>query len=618
MPHHHIREFQEATAGATILTEAAIRPPAISNTSAQDVDRNILSLPVRARGPVITPKKLEKDLHLSTNVHINAERTALHDLHLPSPVLFEKLKPYLHGYPGEKKKYLENGFKHGFRLRVRGEVPFQNEFPPNPKMSLEEQKIMGSKIRDEVLMGRVAGPFSNPPFDRFHISPVRLEPKKVGGYRFIHNLSYPHDSELSVNSNIPQEEKTCSYTSLDEAIASIKALGKGVFLAKTDIKSAFKIIPVHPDDYRLLGFRWEGQFYYAKTLPMGAGSSCAIFEEFSTAVAYVAENKLGIQKCHHILDDFLLIVDGRDRCRSSLTAFLSFCKEVGIPIAPEKTHDPSQIMDFVGVGLNVQGQYSFLPEDKVTRCIELLDELCTRPKVTKTQIQQLQGHLNFASRAIVPGRPFMAATYALSRKLRKPHHKAWVTKLVREDWEIWKKFLLEFNGRSFFLADYTSTDLHLYTDAATSGGFGACLNKEWVCGKWHGAWTDRTILALETYAVVVALAIWGEQLSNKHIIFHIDNQALVGILQTGHTQSEEVIPLIRVIYSLGLKYNITFHAEYISTRHNVAADALSRFNFQEFRRYCPDAAYLPRRIPDWVHTRSFNPWDKGIHTFLQF
>ena len=514
--------------------------------------------------------------------------------------------------------YLERGFKQGFKLGVQGSVPSQNEMPQNPKMTSEQQQIMASKINEEVLLGRVAGPFDVPPFDKFHISPVRLEPKRAGGYRFIHNLSHPYGSETSVNSNIPQDEKTCSYASLDEAIASIRTLGKGVFLAKTDIKSAFKIIPVHPDEYWLLGFKWDGQFYYAKTLPMGAGSSCAIFEEFSTAVEFVAENKLGIQKCHHILDDFLFIVVGRARCQYSLTSFLGFCEEVGIPTALEKTHDANQVMEFVGIGLNVLEQHSFLPEDKVARCIELLDGLCTRSKVTKAQIQQLQGHLNFASRAIVPARPFMAATYALSRKLKKPHHKAWVTRLVREDWEIWRKFLREFNGRAFFQADWTSIDLQLYTDASTSRGFGACLNREWVCGKWEGIWADRTILALETYAVVVALAIWGEQLRDKCITFHIDNQALVEILRTGHTQSEEVIPLIRIIYALGLRYNITFQAVYIPTKQNVAADALSRFNFQEFRRYCPDAAYLPRLIPDWVQTTSFDPWGKGILSYLQF
>lgn len=44
-------------------------------------------------------------------------------------------------------------------------------------------------------------------------------------------------------------------------------------MAKTDIKDAFRIIPVNPADYHLLGFSWDNEFYFDKCLPMGASSS---------------------------------------------------------------------------------------------------------------------------------------------------------------------------------------------------------------------------------------------------------------------------------------------------------------------------------------------------------
>ena len=51
------------------------------------------------------------------------------------------------------------------------------------------------------------------------------------------------------------------------------------FLAKVDIESAFRIIPVSPLDSPLLGFQWDGKYYMDAVLPMGCSSSCAIFEE---------------------------------------------------------------------------------------------------------------------------------------------------------------------------------------------------------------------------------------------------------------------------------------------------------------------------------------------------
>ena len=38
--------------------------------------------------------------------------------------------------------------------------------------------------------------------------------------------------------------------------------GQGCFLAKMDIESAFRLIPVHPDDYELLGMFWDGKYLY--------------------------------------------------------------------------------------------------------------------------------------------------------------------------------------------------------------------------------------------------------------------------------------------------------------------------------------------------------------------
>ena len=40
-------------------------------------------------------------------------------------------------------------------------------------------------------------------------------------------------------------------------------------MAKTDIQDAFRIIPINPSDYHLLGFSWNDQFYYDKCLPTG-------------------------------------------------------------------------------------------------------------------------------------------------------------------------------------------------------------------------------------------------------------------------------------------------------------------------------------------------------------
>ena len=154
-----------------------------------------------------------------------------------------------------------------------------------------------------------------------------------GEYRVIHNLSHPFGDPASGNYNISQDEKSVAYSTLDDALS----VGGSAFLAKTDIKSAFKIIPIHPVDYQLLGFRWGGKFDYARTLSMGAAASCAIFERLSMALHFLAFRMVGVFSCVHVLDDFLFIAPSRERCERDMRMFVGMCELAGGPIAHEKT-----------------------------------------------------------------------------------------------------------------------------------------------------------------------------------------------------------------------------------------------------------------------------------------
>ena len=58
-------------------------------------------------------------------------------------------------------------------------------------------------------------------------------------------------------------------------------------MAKADIESAFRLLPVHPDSFHLLGFQLDGLFYFDKCLPMGCAISCVYFEAFSTFLEWV-------------------------------------------------------------------------------------------------------------------------------------------------------------------------------------------------------------------------------------------------------------------------------------------------------------------------------------------
>ena len=57
---------------------------------------------------------------------------------------------------------------------------------------------------------------------------------------------------------------------MDEAVQRFSESGKGSLLAKVDIESAYRLIPVH-------GMSWRGNLYADASLPFGLRSAPKIF-----------------------------------------------------------------------------------------------------------------------------------------------------------------------------------------------------------------------------------------------------------------------------------------------------------------------------------------------------
>ena len=289
---------------------------------------------------------------------------------LPTPVRAVRLQYLLDGYDHSAAEFLRLGFTAGFRIQFEG-----NLHTVTSKILLsayQHPHIVDLKIRKEIDAGRIAGPFTTPPFSTFRVSPLGVVPKKAPGeFRLIHHLSYPKG--FSINDGIPSKYSAVSYATIEDAIKTLKCAGQGCFLAKTDIKSAFRIVPIHPDDYHLLGFMWRNMFYYDRAMPMGCSSSCRTFEALSTAVKWIARHKFQIPYILHLLDDFLIISLSRETCSQQLSVFLGVCDYLGIPIAPEKTCGPATTLSFAGIELDSIRMEARLPQDKIMKCTEMLN-----------------------------------------------------------------------------------------------------------------------------------------------------------------------------------------------------------------------------------------------------
>ena len=113
-------------------------------------------------------------------------------------------------------------------------------------------------------------------------------------------------------------------------------------------------------------------YYHDKCLPFGASSSCRLFEAISTALEWIALNKLGCAVVVHILVYFLFINSTEEGCTRDLEAFLNMCANIGVPNAMDKTFPASTTMIFVGISLCGIHLEASSPVDKLHKCKELL------------------------------------------------------------------------------------------------------------------------------------------------------------------------------------------------------------------------------------------------------
>ena len=137
----------------------------------------------------------------------------------------------------------------------------------------------------EVGMGRISGPFSTAEetgLDSLIISPIGLVPKPSGGERLIHHLSHPWGS--GVNAYIDDEEARVSYASFDQALKIVASYGVGAAMAKLDVKSAYRLLPMRESDFQFLGFHIQGTVFVDKMAPMGAKISASHWECFRNYV----------------------------------------------------------------------------------------------------------------------------------------------------------------------------------------------------------------------------------------------------------------------------------------------------------------------------------------------
>lgn len=466
----------------------------------------------------------------------------------------------------------------------------------NMNSACHHAEVIDEYLAKEVQEGRVAGPFPHGAIPKAQINRFGVIPKghQANKWRLIVDLSHPKGK--SVNSGIPKHLCSMSYISVDEAIKQIITLGRGTLLAKIDIKSAFRLIPVHPADRHLLAMEWKGDVYIDTCLPFGLRSAPKLFNVLADLLEWILRHH-GVSFLLHYLDDYLTMGPPQTQiCQHNLRLLTEVCTMLGIPLALEKVEGPSTILEFLGILLDTERMEARLPAEKLTRIQATIQEWLSRKSATKREILSLVGLLQHAAKVVRPGRTFVSRMYSVAASVQELDYFTRLNREFRSDLYWWHNFLKEWNGVGF-LPPQDTHHFIIHTDASGSWGCAGSVNSKWFQLQWSQEWIPKAIMAKELVPIVISCAVWGPLLSRKSVLFRCDNTGVVAAVKKGSAKEPLVMHLLRTLWFFVAHFDVSINIEHVPGIHNGVADTLSRNNTQQFFLLNPQADLLPTPIP---------------------
>ena len=443
----------------------------------------------------------------------------------------------------------------------------------------------------------MAGPFALEECASIRTSSMAVIPKKSPGKcRVIVDLSRPDG--CSVNNHLRRDATHVAYSSVDDADHLMHYLGQGALMAKVDIQEAYRIIPIHPEDRRFLGITWHNQVYVDCQLPFGLASAPAIFSAVGEALEWILRQR-GIRAIIHYIDDFLLLGSpASPECQRALTIILDTCRELGIPVAPEKTEGPTTKLTFLGIQLDSLSMCTALPADKI-RCLRSMVHSLRESRVIRDihQLESLVGHLVHAATVCPLAKAFLNNLFAVKATLR-PNQIRRLNLAARADLVWWESLLAEWSGTSvhqFLLL--CQPDRFLFCDASGSWGCAAWTHPLWFQIPWGDYEVSLPITVKELFPIVVATGLLGSQWRGRLVLCHSDNVAVVTQVNSLHARHATASYLLQCLALFQALYDCRIRAVHIPGRENLGADLLSRDRTQAFLLSNPSFFSSPSQVP---------------------
>ena len=220
-------------------------------------------------------------------------------------------------------------------------------------------------------------------------------------------------------------------------------------------------------------------------------------------------------------------------------------KKSTFPIAPEKTHWASTIVEFLGMLIDSRRKIICIPLIKRVKALRLLENLLNSNKTTVLKLQQISGLLNFLCKGIFPGRAFVHRYYSKTIG-KKQHHHVRVVGEMKADTVTWISFSHSQESVARPWVDFKLVNdaetIQFYSDASWvhNKGLGRFFNGSWCYAQWEEGFVEKykpSIEYLELYALTVGVLLWFHKLKDRRVRIHCDNLTICHVLNSNSSSA---------------------------------------------------------------------------------
>lgn len=468
------------------------------------------------------------------------------------------------------RKFLLEGIRQGFRITDEHCV-LRTAEGDNHRSAIQHNDAVEKELLKQIAAGNYVLASEKPTI----VSPLAAIEKDDGDIRLIHDGSRPMGCAMNDYASVQHEH----FQTIEDACSLAKP---GYWMAKLDLKSAYRSVPVHRDDYRVTGLKWRFKGERAPTylfdtrLPFGASKAPSHFHRLSQAIGRCLRRR-GIKGVVVYIDDFLLIAPTREECNNALHCLINLVRRFGFHISWNKVVGPTQRITFLGIEIDTRDCTLSLGEQKLAKVHQQLDEFSKKRRASKQQLQRLAGLLNWACQGIRGGKFFLRRILDAIKPLRQQNHKTKLSSEFHKDVQWWLAYLCTFNGVIYYNRGETH---HVHVDACGKA-CGVFCRGDWQYSVFHvdtPAASELHINYKELCAAIQGIERWAQTWTNSVVIVHTDNSVTKAIINKGRSRNPYMNCLLRKLFWLSTKHNFSVRAIHVPGLVNTLPDTISRLH----------------------------------------